>query len=77
MANARALYPKQSFRVLMDVREVLVLLPGLADEIRNDPNMDFFLCPSQVLLQSSELSFLNMIAPGLARGHTRNLNSRA
>lgn len=40
MANARALYPKQPFRIITDVGEVLVLPPHLADEIRNHPDLD-------------------------------------
>ena len=40
MADARALYPKQPFRIVTDVGEVLVLPPELADEIRNEPSLD-------------------------------------
>ncbi len=52
MKNARALCPKQPFRIITDVGEVLVLPPDLADEIRNDPNLNLSRAVFVVLLQS-------------------------
>ncbi|KAJ9144520.1 Gibberellin cluster-C20-oxidase [Pleurostoma richardsiae] len=41
LAKARALYPKQPFRINTDLGEIVVLPPNFADEIRNEPRLSF------------------------------------
>lgn len=41
MAEARALYPGKPYRVNTDLGELVMLPPQLADEIRNQPNLNF------------------------------------
>ena len=52
LATARALYPKQPFRMIMDRAETLILPPKLADEIRNHPHLSLRHAMLEVPLQS-------------------------
>lgn len=40
MSDARKLYPGQPYRIITDVGEVLVLPPTVADEIRNNSDLN-------------------------------------
>jgi hypothetical protein len=48
LAKAREKYPHEPFRLLTDWREMLILPPTFADEIRNDPKLSLGIATMQV-----------------------------
>lgn len=61
MSDARKLYPGQPYKIITDVGEVLVLPPTVAEEIRNNSDLNLARAMEVVWISFSRFEFGSLL----------------